>query len=86
MYTCEVVMKTAQKTGESVGIIQKSGEFGGNSGEIQGKFGGNCGKIGELCFPNEETEFPDGKMREKCYTKIPIWGICVKRVGEMKGK
>ena len=74
MYTCEVVLKTAHETG-------------------------NWEKIGELSFPNGETEFPGGeinspppclgkrvKMRENCFSKIPIWGICVKQVGEMKGK
>ena len=39
MYTCEVVMKTVQETGESGGIIGKSEESGGKSG-------GNSGEIG----------------------------------------
>ena len=53
---------------------------------------GIIGKLGEnrgLCFPNGEIEFPDreinfphiteklGKMRENCFTKIPIWGMNV---------
>ena len=37
MYTGKVVLKTEQETGESVGIIGKSGELGGNSEEIRGK-------------------------------------------------
>ena len=64
--------------------------------EIQGKFGRNSGaiggKIGELCFPNGETELPGvppnqgkgEKMRENCFTKNPIWVICVKQVREIK--
>ena len=63
-YTCEV--KTAQETGESGGISRNHWEIGekmgGNSGKIcefWGKFWGNLGKIGELCFPNSETEFTD---------------------------
>ena len=48
MYTCEVVLKTARETGESVGIIGKSGKCGGKLGE---NWGMNC-----------ETEFPDGKI------------------------
>ena len=56
-YTCEFVLKTAQETGESVGIIGKSGKIGGkfwgnwgklvNFGGNRGKLGGNSGEIGE---------------------------------------
>ena len=86
MYTCEAVLKTAQETGES-------GEISRNHWEIRGNSGGNSREIGELCFPNWETEFPGGKInflhigkKKNCFTKIPIWGICVKQVGEMKEK
>ena len=87
MYTCEVVLKNC--TG-NWGI-------GGNHWEIEGirgKFKGNSGEIGELCFPNGETEFTGGEinfpmsgkkeeMRGNSFTKIPIWRICVKQLGEM---
>ena len=48
MYTCEVVLKTAQETGESGGISRNHWEIGGirgNSGEIRGKLGGNSGIV-----------------------------------------
>ena len=54
MYTCEVVLKTAQETGESQGISKNHWEIVG----IWGKFKGNLGKIGELCFPDGKTELP----------------------------
>ena len=48
LYTCEVVLKTAQgelgNRGESLGIIGKSGE--------------NGVKLGKKEFPNEEINFP----------------------------
>ena len=58
MYTCEVVLKTAQENGESLGNR-------GNLGEIQGEFGGNWGKIGELCLHNGNLcETGEGNERE----------------------
>ena len=60
-------------------------EFGVNSEEIREKLG-NCvflmGKQKSIS-PHQET---GGKMRENCFTKILIWGIYDKQVGEMKGK
>ena len=79
VHTCEVVLKTARETGESGVIIKKLGENWG------------------IVFPQRRNRIPwrgnqfpprRGKkeeMRENCFTKIPIWGICVKQVGEMKG-
>ena len=87
MYTCEIGLKTAHETEESVGMIGKSKEF-------RGKLGGNWG----IVFPQwghkipwRGKQFPPrrgkkGKMKGNCFTKIPIWGICVKQVGEIKGK
>ena len=93
MYTCEVVLKTAQETGESGGIIRNHWEIG----RIQGKFRGNWGKIGEMCFPLGKqnsmagksippTSGKKGENEGKLFPKIPIWGIFMKQVGEMKGK
>ena len=44
MYTCEVVLKTAQATGESGGFSRNHWEIGG----IQGKFRGNWGRQNSL--------------------------------------
>ena len=89
MYICEVVLKTAQETG---GIRRNHWEIGGtrwnlggNSGEISGKIGRkleNC--VSPMGKQNSLTGGKRGKMSENCFTKIPIWGICVKQVGEMK--
>ena len=86
MYTCEVVLKTAQETGESQGISKNHWEIVG----IRGKLG-NCvslmGKQSSLArksIPPSSGE--RGEMKENCSTKIPIWGICVKQVGKMRGK
>ena len=68
MCTCEVVLKTAKETGEPGGISRNHWKIGGISGKIQGKFRGNWGEIGELCFPNRETEFPGGGIQ------FPYWG------------
>ena len=90
MYTCEVVLKTVQETGESGGIIGKLGEFGGNSGK-------NWGEIGKLCFPNGETEFPDeqinfphigeneGKLFHKNFHLGNLCEIAGENEREMKG-
>ena len=83
MYTCEVVLKTVQETRESVGIIGKFWRF---LGEIQGKFGENWGIVFPPWgnnIPWRGNQFPPcrrkgGKMRENCFTKITIWGLCVK--------
>ena len=87
-----MILKTAQETGESGGIIGSRG----NSEGIRGKIVGNSREIGRklgncvspIGKQNSLTKnlFPPhrgqrAKMRENCFTKIPIWGICVKQVG-----
>ena len=69
MYTCEVVLKTAHETEESVGIIGKSGEFGGILGEIGGKLGIVFPQLGNT-IAWRGNQFPprQGKMRENCFT------------------
>ena len=94
-------MKIAQETGESGGIIGNRensegirGKLVGNSSEIGRKLGNCVSPIGKQNFLTKNLFPPHrgkrAKMRENCFTKIPIWGTCVKQVGgnerEMKGK
>ena len=87
------------KIGEFRGI-RGGGEFRGNwwiSGEIGRKFWWNWGKIGELCFPNGETEFTDceinfphirekrGKCGKTVLQKFPSVECVWNRSGKWKG-
>ena len=74
--------------GKFGGIQGKIGDFQGNSGKVNfgknwggGKFWGNRKKIGELCFPNGETECTDCEINfPHIREKGEKWGKIVSQI------